>query len=124
MRIPVFAHTANPAADPPLLHVSPAKLTWLLKSKSVVMLSAPGRPNYGAQYCSHRAAYDRTSEIGYDRAAGSAGRRLVWVPCGYTWQMKPTYGSMSRHFGATRNGLNFAPNKSSNPRDHQAAGAR
>ena len=67
------------------------------------------------QYICDRKSYiepakDRGAEIGYDRTV-SYGRNLVWVPSGLTWQMKMTYGSMSRHFGATRGGLNFAPNR-------------
>lgn len=61
------------------------------------------------------------SDVGYDIAAGPKGQDLVWVPSGESWQMKHTFGSMARHFGQTRNGMNFAPNKSSNPSDHRSS---
>lgn len=91
----------------------------LLATGSVVMVSSRQ-----AQYTRDRKEYvqpttKRSDEIGYDIEAGSKGRKLVWVPCGLTWQMLPCYGGVARHFTATRNGLNFAPNKSSRPSDHQ-----
>lgn len=76
--------------------------------------------------CARLERGPRIDDIGYDRTV-SHGRKLVWVPSGLTWQMKPTYGSMSRHFGQTpHKGLNCAPNKTTSPRDQNpmSAGAQ
>ncbi len=121
MRIPVFLHNANPAVDKPFCNRS---RNWVATriDAGVMMLLAGGK---SAQYTSDRAGFvdapapRSESEVGYDRTV-SHGRNLVWAPCGLTWQMKPTYGSMSRHFGRTPGGMNFAPNKSTSPREHSA----
>jgi hypothetical protein len=119
MKIPVFVHTANPAVDAPLRYKS---RSWVMSKIAAGVLVAVaaiivGVPTEAAQYTRDHTAHvepaqakDRLTELGYDRTV-SYGRKLVWVPSGLTWQMKPTYGSMSRHFGTTRAGLNFAPNR-------------
>jgi hypothetical protein len=88
-----------------------------------------GAPTQAAQYTSERTACteqtppaERGPDVGYQRAV-THGQTLVWVPSGLSWQMKTTYGSMSRHFGATKNGMNFAPNKTTNPRDNDPKAA-
>jgi hypothetical protein len=128
MKIPVFLHTANPFTDAPLCHKSHG---WVIRKIAAGVLVAViatigGVQRDAAQYITSRGVQveaprctkDRATEIGYDRSV-IAGRDLVWVPSGETWQMKTTYGSMSRHFGATKNGMNFAPNKTTSPSDHQ-----
>jgi hypothetical protein len=119
MRIPVFVHTANPAVDKPLCHRSRSRVLAMLTAGIVAMVN----DGTACQYVSDRRTYietavNRTAEIGYDRTV-NFGRRLVWVPSGLTWQMKPCYGSMARHFTSTKAGMNFAPNKSTSPREHR-----
>jgi hypothetical protein len=119
MRIPIFARGANPAVDRPLTHKGREQVKLLLAANMVVMLS-----RRAAQFTCDRESYiepavRRLDEAGYDGAV-RRGRKLVWVPTEMTWQMRPSYGSIARHFRASRMGLRFAPNKSSSPRDHQA----
>lgn len=116
-KIPVYAHGANPAVDRPVRSFSRAHVAGLVKSGVAVMIVGMQAAKYIADRACHVEA-DRVAEIGYDRTV-SYGRALVWVPSGFTWQMKPTYGSMARHFGRTRTGsLNCAPNKSTSPKEH------
>ena len=129
MKIPVFVHTANVSVDAPARYKS---RSWVMARIAggvlvAVIATIAGLPTQAAQYTSERTSCSepaqtvhRSHEIGYDRAV-SYGQRLVWVPSGLTWQMKATYGSMSRHFGRTAHqGLNCAPNKTTNPSDHLA----
>ena len=117
MRIAIYARTANPAIDQPLHHANAERLAMLLATGRVVMIAAKQ-----AQYVSDRQNYRkpltiRSDEVGYDIEA-RRGRKLVWVPVDMTWQMRPSYGSLARHFRHSRAGLRFAPNTTTNPRDH------
>jgi hypothetical protein len=117
MKISVFVHTANPSVDQPMCRLSRSEAARLVATGVALMISARA-----IQYVLDRKGYIepvRVSELGYDRTV-SHGRNLVWVPSGLTWQMKPTYGSMSRHFGQTRGGMNFAPNSTTSPSQHRA----
>jgi hypothetical protein len=64
----------------------------------------------------------QADEFGYDfEVYSERAKTRVWVPFQGVWQMKPTYGSLARHFSHTRfPGLNCAPNESSNPSDHRS----
>lgn len=133
MKIPVFLHTSNPSVDAPQRFKSRSWVMSKIAAGVVVAVVAMigGVRTEAAQYVdspkacaqARRTPEQSIQDIGYARAV-SHGRDLVWVPSGLTWQMKPTYGSIARHFGRTRRkDLNCAPNKTTSPREHlQATG--
>lgn len=109
-KIALYAHGANPLVDNPLKLLKRPKIDLLIAAGAVEVL-----PGGCAMYVADRKAFveqpQKPEDYGYDREVSAKGRRLVWVPSGWTWQMKDSFGGLSRHFEQTGNGLNPSPNR-------------